>query len=390
MNPKIVRFITQENPSTPCLIVDVDEVENRYRLLQKLLPKGRIYYAVKANPAMAVLKRLVKLGACFDAASWEEIALCLKAGAQPNSISFGNTIKKVSAIRKAYEAGVRLFAFDCREELEKLAQNAPGSLVYCRLLVDGYKAEWPLSRKFGTTVESAHDLMCEARVLGLDPYGLSFHVGSQQLSVEAYEVAIARVASLFEELKTEGLKMRMVNLGGGFPVCYAEDVPDIDDFTKAISNTISRYFREEWPEILLEPGRFIVGEAGVVYTEAVLVSARGARNGTRWVYLDIGRFGGLAETENESIRYAILSWRYLESDLCQSDFGGKEELALGSVVLAGPTCDGADILYEKTHYTLPLDLVSGDTLVILGAGAYVSTYCSTCFNGFRPLDEYYI
>ena len=117
MNPKIVRFITQENPSTPCLIVDVDEVENRYRLLQKLLPKGRIYYAVKANPAMAVLKRLVKLGACFDAASWEEIALCLKAGAQPNSISFGNTIKKVSAIRKAYEAGVRLFAFDCREEL---------------------------------------------------------------------------------------------------------------------------------------------------------------------------------------------------------------------------------------------------------------------------------
>ncbi|MBO6091860.1 MAG: type III PLP-dependent enzyme [Acetobacter sp.] len=385
MNPKIAHFILQNNPVTPCLIFDVDEVENHYQLLRQMFPKGRIYYAVKANPAMAVLKRLVKLGACFDAASWEEIALCLEAGAQPNSISFGNTIKKVSAIRVAYAAGIRLFAFDCREELEKIAQNAPGSLVYCRLLVDGYKAEWPLSRKFGTTVESAHDLMCEARTLGLDPYGLSFHVGSQQLSVEAYEVAIARVASLFEELKIEGVNVRMLNLGGGFPVSYADDVPSIDNFTKAISNTISRYFGDVWPEVLLEPGRFIVGKAGVVYTEAVLVSARGARNGTQWIYLDIGRFGGLAETENESIRYAIHAWRGVESD-----FYREKESDLAPVVLAGPTCDGADILYEKAHYMLPQDLKSGDKLIILSAGAYVSTYCSTCFNGFPPLAEYYI
>ena len=385
MNPKIAHFILQNNPVTPCLIFDVDEVENHYQLLRQMFPKGRIYYAVKANPAMAVLKRLVKLGACFDAASWEEIALCLEAGAQPNSISFGNTIKKVSAIRAAYAAGIRLFAFDCREELEKIAQNAPGSLVYCRLLVDGYKAEWPLSRKFGTTVESAHDLMCEARTLGLDPYGLSFHVGSQQLSVEAYEVAIARVASLFEELKIEGVNVRMLNLGGGFPVSYADDVPSIDNFTKAISNTISRYFGDVWPEVLLEPGRFIVGKAGVVYTEAVLVSARGARNGTRWIYLDIGRFGGLAETENESIRYAIHAWRGVDSD-----FYREKESDLAPVVLAGPTCDGADILYEKAHYMLPQDLKSGDTLIILSAGAYVSTYCSTSFNGFPPLAEYYI
>ena len=385
MNPKIAHFILQNNPVTPCLIFDVDEVENHYQLLRQMFPKGRIYYAVKANPARAILKRLVKLGSCFDAASWEEIALCLEVGARPDSISFGNTIKKVSAIRAAYAAGIRLFAFDCREELEKIAQNAPGSLVYCRLLVDGYKAEWPLSRKFGTTVESAHDLMCEARTLGLDPYGLSFHVGSQQLSVEAYEVAIARVASLFEELKIEGVNVRMLNLGGGFPVSYADDVPSIDNFTKAISNTISRYFGDVWPEVLLEPGRFIVGKAGVVYTEAVLVSTRGARNGVRWVYLDIGRFGGLAETENESIRYAIHAWRGVESD-----FYREKESDLAPVVLAGPTCDGADILYEKAHYMLPQDLKSGDKLIILNAGAFVSTYCSTSFNGFPPLAEYYI
>ena len=163
------------------------------------------------------------------------------------------------------------------------------------------------------------------------------------------------------------------------------DVPGIDNFTKAISNTISRYFGDVWPEVLLEPGRFIVGKAGVVYTEAVLVSTRGARNGVRWVYLDIGRFGGLAETENESIRYAIHAWRGFESD-----FYREKELDLAPVVLAGPTCDGADILYEKAHYMLPQDLKSGDKLIILSAGAYVSTYCSTCFNGFPPLAEYYI
>ncbi|MBO6086234.1 MAG: type III PLP-dependent enzyme, partial [Acetobacter sp.] len=205
------------------------------------------------------------------------------------------------------------------------------------------------------------------------------------LSVEAYEVAIARVASLFEELKIEGVNVRMLNLGGGFPVSYADDVPSIDNFTKAISNTISRYFGDVWPEVLLEPGRFIVGKAGVVYTEAVLVSARGARNGTRWIYLDIGRFGGLAETENESIRYAIHAWRGVESD-----FYREKESDFAPVVLAGPTCDGADILYEKAHYMLPQDLKSGDRLIILSAGAYVSTYCSTSFNGFPPLAEYYI
>ena len=186
MNPKITRFLAEQKPATPCLVVDVDQVEARYRALGKALPLARIYYAVKANPAMPILTRLVGLGSCFDAASWEEVSLCLAAGADPESISFGNTVKKVSAIQAAYKAGVRMFVFDCREELEKIAQHAPGSRVYCRLLVDNYDAEWPLSRKFGTTVESARDLMLEARALGLDPYGLSFHVGSQQLSAEAY------------------------------------------------------------------------------------------------------------------------------------------------------------------------------------------------------------
>ncbi len=296
--------------------------------------------------------------------------------ADPSAISFGNTVKKVSAIRAAYEAGVRMFVFDCREELEKLARHAPGSRVYCRLLVDNYAAEWPLSRKFGTTVESARDLMLAARDMGLDPYGLSFHVGSQQLSAEAYEVAIARVASLFTDLSAAGLDLRMINLGGGFPIRYREDVPEIDHFADAIFRAMTEHFGNAMPEMLVEPGRFIVGEAGVVHTEVVLVSARGRKDGLRWVYLDIGRFGGLAETENESIRYAIRT--------------GRDGAPSGPVALAGPTCDGADILYEKTRYDLPLDLESGEMIDLLGTGAYVSTYCSTRFNGFAPLAEHYI
>ncbi|NHN85978.1 type III PLP-dependent enzyme [Acetobacter musti] len=376
MTPKISQFLSQKNPSTPCLVVDIDEVELRYRAMQAALPAARIYYAVKANPARPLLDRLVFLGSCFDAASWEEVDLCLSAGARPENISFGNTVKKVSAIKAAYDAGVRLFVFDCVEELEKLARFAPGSRVYCRLLVNNHGAEWPLSRKFGTTPESARTLMLRARELGLDPYGISFHVGSQQLSADAYEVAIAQAGSLLADLAADGLRLRMVNLGGGFPIQYRDDVPGIAHFGQVISRAMKIHFGETLPEILVEPGRFIVGSAGVVSTEVVLVSQRGRDEGPRWVYLDIGRFGGLAETEGEAIRYMIRTAR-----------DGEE---VSSVALAGPTCDGADILYEKSCYTLPVTLEAGDRVEILATGAYVSTYCSTRFNGFAPLAEHYI
>ena len=186
---------------------------------------ARVYYAVKANPARPILERLVSLGSNFDAASFEEVQFCLDAGAAPEVISYGNTIKKVSAIRSAHDAGIRMFAFDCIEELEKLARHAPGARVYCRLLVENAGADWPLSRKFGTTVENARDLMVRAGEMGLDPYGLSFHVGSQQTGTAAYEAAIGRVAMLFTDLRDAGVNIRMVNLGGGFPVQYRDEVP---------------------------------------------------------------------------------------------------------------------------------------------------------------------
>jgi len=375
MNIKIARFLADHQPATPCLVLDVDRVESNFRRIQAALPLAQIYYAVKANPAPQILDRLVKLDSRFDAAGIEEVEACLAAGAAPRAISFGNTIKKISAIRRAHAAGVDMFAFDSDEELEKLAVHAPGSRVYCRILVENDGADWPLSRKFGTTVAHARTLMVRAGELGLNPFGLSFHVGSQQTTTGSYEAAIAKVAMLFTDLRDAGVDLRMVNLGGGFPVRYRDEVPEIEQFADAIMGAMVEHFGNALPDMLIEPGRSVVGDAGVVSAEVVLVARKGD-DPVRWVYLDIGRFGGLAETEGEAIKYRFVT----------PHDGG----AMGPVAIAGPTCDGADILYEKSNYRLPLALTHGDRVELLATGAYVTTYASQRFNGFAPLAEHYI
>jgi ornithine decarboxylase len=376
MNPKIAAFLRIHAPATPCLVLDVDTVEANYRKLLSALPAARIYYAVKANPAAPILDRLAGLGSSFDAASWEEIEACLAAGAAPDSISFGIPVKKESAIKAAFAAGVTMFAFDSEPELKKLARSAPGARVYCRILVENKGAEWPLSRKFGCEAKMARDLMLKAAEWGLDPYGISFHVGSQQTRTDAYQAAIGQAAMIFSDLRDAGVTLRMVNLGGGYPVRYRAEVPGIDDFGAAIMGAMAQHFGNALPEIVIEPGRFMVGDAGVVETEVVLVSRKGEDDPVRWVYLDIGRFGGLAETEGEAIRYAF-----------RTPHDGEEE---GPVTIAGPTCDSTDTLYEKSNYRLPLSLDSGDRVQLLATGAYVTTYASQAFNGFRPLAEHYI
>lgn len=376
MTPKIARFLTEHQPATPCLVLDLDRVDENFRAIRRALPLAQVYYAVKANPAAPVLERLVGLGSSFDAASWEEIAACLAAGAVPAAISFGNTVKKAAAIQRAHAAGVSMFAFDAVEELEKLARHAPGARVYCRILVDNAGSDWPLARKFGTSIETARELMLRAGELGLDPYGLSFHVGSQQTETAAYEAAIGRVGMLFTDLREAGVNVRMMNLGGGFPIRYRDEVPGIDAFAGAIMRAMTSHFGNDLPAMLIEPGRSVVGDAGVVSAEVVLVSRRAKGDPVRWVYLDIGRFGGLAETEGEAIKYRIAT----------PHDGGK----LGPVSIAGPTCDGADVMYQRANYRLPLKLGCGDRVELLATGAYVTTYASQRFNGFAPLGEHYI
>ncbi|PZW38674.1 ornithine decarboxylase [Humitalea rosea] len=376
MTPKVSRYLRDFAPATPCLVLDVDRVAENYARLHEALPAARIYYAVKANPAAPVLGRLVALGSSFDAASYEEVEMCLEAGAEPARISYGNTIKKERAIAAAFSRGVRMFAFDSEPELRKLSRAAPGARVYCRILVGNVGAEWPLSKKFGCEVEEARRLMLLAEELGLDAYGLSFHVGSQQTNTEAYKAAIAKAAMLFTDLSQAGVNVRMVNLGGGYPVRYRAEVPEIGEIGEAIMTAMTDHFGNALPEIVIEPGRFVVGDAGVVSAEVVLVSRKAQDDPVRWVYLDIGRFGGLAETEGEAIKYAFRT---------PHDDGDT-----GPVTIAGPTCDSTDTLYERSNYRLPLALEEGDRVEILATGAYVTTYASQRFNGFAPLAEHYV
>ena len=366
----------QGSDDGPCLVVDLDVVRENYRAFAKALPDSRVFYAVKANPAPELLSLLVSLGSCFDTASVPEIEMVLAAGATPERISFGNTIKKERDIARAYALGVRLFAVDCKAEVEKIGRAAAGAKVFCRFLFGCAGAEWPLSRKFGCDPDMAVDVLDHAQRQGLEPCGVSFHVGSQQRRTAAWDEALKSAAAIFRACAERGINLTMVNLGGGFPTKYLREVPAVEAYGRAIFRALRKHFGNRIPETIIEPGRGMVGNAGVIEAEVVLVSKKSEHDQARWVYLDIGKFGGLAETMDESIRYPI-----------RTPHDGD---AVGPCVLAGPTCDSADVLYEKRPYDLPISLEIGDKVLIEGAGAYTATYAAVAFNGFQPLRTFHI
>ena len=376
MNDKIARFLVDRQPETPCLVVDLDIVADNYRTLRRTMPLAEIFYAVKANPAPRILRVLRDLGSSFDGASIHEIERCLEAGVAPGRLSFGSTIKKARDIAAAHAQGVRLFAFDSAGELDKLAVEAPGARVFCRILMEGIGADWPLSDKFGCDVDMAAELLIEAARRGLDPYGVSFHVGSQQRDIDQWDIALGRTAMVFSALDAAGIELKMVNIGGGLPARYRADVEPPEAYAAGIMTAMTRHFGNRLPEMIVEPGRGIVGDAGLIQTEIVLISRKSRGDEQRWVYLDVGKFGGLPEVMDEAIQYRLRTPRD----------GGQE----GPVIIAGPTCDEVDMLYEKAGYTLPLGLTVGDKIEILSAGAYTATYASVGFNGFPPLREHYI
>ncbi|MDT3685743.1 MAG: type III PLP-dependent enzyme [Pseudorhodoplanes sp.] len=376
MTDRIREFLRQRRDDGPCLVVDLDVVRDNYNAFAKALPDSRVFYAVKANPAPEVLSLLASMGSCFDTASVAEIEMVLAAGATADRISYGNTIKKERDIARAFALGVRLFAVDCKAEVEKVARAAPEAKVFCRILCDGAGAEWPLSRKFGCEPAMAADVLEHAHRLGLAAYGISFHVGSQQRNQHAWDRALAQAAAVFKECGERGINLSMVNLGGGFPTRYLKNVPTVKTYGSAIFRALRKHFGNRIPETIIEPGRGMVGNAGVIETEVVLVSKKSEEDEVRWVYLDIGKFGGLAETMDESIRYPIRTPR--------------DDAEMSPCILAGPTCDSADVLYEKQPYLLPVSLEIGDKLLIEGTGAYTATYSSVAFNGFPPLKTYHI
>lgn len=373
---RVREFLDRTTPETPCLVMDLATVRRRYRRLRSQLPGARVCYAVKANPAPEVVAVLAALGSSFDVASPGEIELCLRCGATADSISYGNTIKKRSDITRAYDLGVRLFATDSEPDLDNIAAAAPGSRVFCRILVDNTGSRTPFGRKFGCSPRMAAHLLRRARDLGLDPYGVSFHIGSQQLDPAAWEHGIATAREVFAAVESCGLRLGMMNLGGGLPATYRDPVPPLRDYVASIEHAINEHFGPRRPDLIVEPGRFLVADAGVLRSEVVLVVPENGSTGRRWVYLDVGRYGGLAETEGEAIAYRLRTSR--DGD------------PVGTVVLAGPTCDGDDVLYQRTLYELPETLRGGDHVDILSAGAYTASYSSVCFNGFPPLPTWCI
>src|SRR5215470_8317942 len=304
MTARIREFLRTRVEDGPCLVVDLNIVRDNYLAFAKALPDTKVFYAVKANPAPEVLSLLASLGSSFDAASVAEVEMVLAAGAPAERISFGNTIKKQRDIARAYALGVRLFAVDCVAEVDKVARAAPGARVFCRFLHDCAGAEWPLSRKFGCDPATAVDVLEHAHRLGLEAHGVSFHVGSQQPRTQAWDQALKSAAAIFRACAERGIALAMVNLGGGFPTRYLKEVPAVQTYGRSIFRALRKHFGNAIPETIIEPGRGLVGNAGVIEAEVVLIANK-SENDLRWVYLDIGKFGGLAETMDEAIRYPI-------------------------------------------------------------------------------------
>lgn len=366
-----------DTKETPFLVVDKQVIRQHYDDLVQSFPYANVYFAVKANPDSGVIELLRDAGSNFDIASVYELDKVLGLNVEPSRCSYGNTIKKRKDIRYFYDKGVRLFASDSEADLRNIAEEAPGSRVYVRVLTEGsHTADWPLSRKFGCQVEMAIELLGLAKELKLEPYGLSFHVGSQQRDIGAWDAAIGKMKTVFDRVqKEQGVTLKMLNLGGGFPANYLSRTHGIATYAEEIKRFLHEDFGDELPEIILEPGRSLCANAGVLVSEVVLISRKSHTSLHRWIFTDVGKFSGLIETWGEAIKYPI----YTEKQ------GELEES-----VIAGPTCDSADIMYEDHKYGMPLDLEIGDRIYWLSTGAYTTSYSAVEFNGFPPLKQYTI
>ncbi|NUS45807.1 MAG: type III PLP-dependent enzyme [Mycobacteriaceae bacterium] len=372
-------FLDEQCPPSPCLVIDLATVRERYRALAEALPGAQLFYAVKANPAADVVRELVRAGASFDVASVPEIELCLAQGADPAQISYGNTIKKHADVAAAYTLGVRLFTTDSIPDVEAIAQYAPGASVFGRIMLVDTGSLTPFGRKFGCSPDMAVQVLSRAHELGLRPAGVSFHVGSQQLDPQAWDRGVREAAAVAAKLAAQDVTLPLINVGGGLPGSYTVSAPPLAEYAAAIEASVREHFGAAGlplPSLVVEPGRFVVADAGLLRSEVVLVSRKSDDDEFRWVYLDVGRYNGMAECENEYITYLLST--------------PEREGEVGPVYLAGPTCDGDDVLYQRNIYRLPLALRAGDHVEFLSTGAYTASYSSIAFNGFSPLPTHCI
>jgi ornithine decarboxylase len=351
-----------EAVDTPILLMDLDQVSSAYLAMATALPGVSLHYAVKCNSFRPVLSTLFDLGSHFEIASAPELDELLGIGVSPENVVFSNPVKPPRHIARAFAAGVWRFAFDSRDELNKLALAAPGSAVIVRMATPVGRSDVLSEGKFGVDARTAGDLLLAAREVGLRPYGITFHVGSQMMSPRAWRSPLAIAGEVLSQLDEHGVRLEVIDVGGGFPARYGARPPHISEYAAVIREGIAEL---PYPvRVMAEPGRYLVAEAGRLVTTVIGTATRGGR---RWVHLDVGAFNGLMECleTGNRLRYPVTdSLRAPDKELCQ---------------LTGPTCDSQDsILFDVP---VSAGLGTGDRVYLGSAGAYTAVFASK-FNGF--------
>ena len=357
-----VRQAAQSGYDKPFLLLDPAIVRTKARRFKAAMPRVQPHYAVKANPNPTVLRTLIGEGVSFEIASIAELDLLLSLGVPVEEIYYSNPMKSRQYLRYAAEKGVEWYVLDSVEELRKIHEIKADAKMYLRIDAPNVGSDWPLSGKFGAQTAEAEEIIAVAAELKADLAGVTFHVGSQCRNPENWRVGIDNAKRAFRKMKLKGLKPRLLNIGGGYPVRHTKPIPSIETIGEVVNRQLASLPADV--RVMAEPGRFLVSDAGWFVCRVVGTATRG---GQRWVYLDAGMFGGIIET-TEGLQYEVLT-----------DRGGR----LIPWTVAGPTCDSVDIVMREQ--LLPEDLQADDFVYIPNAGAYTTSYASN-FNGF-PLPE---
>jgi ornithine decarboxylase len=359
---EIVREAARQKYSRPFLIVDTAIVRGKVQRFRAAMPRVRPHYAVKANPDRRVLKVLAQEGVGFEIASTAELDLLLALGVPAAEVFYSNPMKSRDAVAYAAAKGVEWFVVDSLDELRRVHETKADAKLYLRIATPNIGSDWPLSGKFGAGAADARDIVALAAKIGADLAGVTFHVGSQCRNPENWRVALEKARNLFDQMLKAGLKPRLLNIGGGYPVRHVRPIPSIE-VIGAVVNEGLKAFPDE-VRVIAEPGRYLVSDAGYFVCRVIGTATRG---GKLWMHWDAGMFGGIIET-TEGLKYRI-----------RTDRSGPDV----AWTVAGPTCDSVDVVMRDE--ALPSDLQEGDFIYVHNAGAYTTAYASQ-FNGF-PLPE---
>jgi ornithine decarboxylase len=355
---KVIGYIAMSDEQPPYLLMDREMIKEKVSVIGSKIRNSRVFYAVKANPDIEVCRILAELGLGFEIASEGELRILSQLGVTSDRIITSNPMKTFRFLEEAVDYGIKYFAYDSRAEVDKMSRYAPGSNVYVRLTVPNEGSEWPLSKKFGVEIEEAATLLTYARDKGLNPVGITFHVGSQCNNPYNWQHAVDKAKELWDMAEAEGIKLRMLDIGGGYPIRYTKNVVDIPTIETKVDKVLRKNFSGN-VEIFIEPGRAVVGDAGVFVGTVIGKARRGDEN---WLYIDVGVFNGLMESIG-GIKYNYI-------------VGSRGEQKTWTV--SGPSCDSFDVIDKEAELAEP---EVGNRILIPSAGAYTISYASE-FNGF--------